>query len=692
MLNGVEASVLAYLRTLDVTGTGENSDAVLLERYITREDMAAFAELVHRHGPLVWAVCRRVLGHEAEAEDAFQATFLVFVRKARSIDKQENVRSWLYSVAVRVAARARGRVLRRQIREQELRDGIGDKAVTHDEVLWRELRSVLDAEVNRLPAHERLPVILCYLEGKTYAEAASELGCPKGTVAARVARGRERLRHRLARRDVTLTVGLLSAVLTREAVSGPVPSALYEATVEAGTAFATGGAAAGTVSAGAVSLAEGVVSSMFWTTAQKLVVLMILTVTLAFGGSGLLMYSALGAAPVPEQAAASKVEEPTQLVPKPVPTKRDQPREADEPRKADEPKKADAKKAEAKYKDSVEKGLKWLVEQQKKDGHWEGPGAQNSLTMTALSGLALFSEGSTTAKGKYKEPLRNAVEWMMSQAQKDGALGDRNHPGNAGRYMNQHGYATFFLSQAYGLEKDKKRKKEIEEVLEKAVEFAEKAQTSKGGWGFVSARDGGDFDEVCSSEMVMHGVFAARKADIEVSKDVIKRSLAYLEKCNAVSTKDKDPRKRVSGLVYSLANVNGQARPAETAGAVALLLNAGEENDLTVSWLNYLQSTVPIGKNVRFGHDEYILFYYAQAVYQLGEEGHANLRTDLKEKKERRDLLKWNEFRKTLYDSLVASQEQDGWWKNSIYGDVYTTSVYLIVLQLDKANLPFCKR
>jgi RNA polymerase sigma factor (sigma-70 family) len=300
------AAVMGYLRAiLAPGGAGGAADALLLGRYVAGRDEAAFAELVRRHGPLVWGVCRRALAQESDAEDAFQATFLVFVRKAPSISKRQSVRSWLYSVAVRVAARARARAGRRQTREKELGDVAGGEPIMWDDVLWEDLRPVLDEEVNRLPAHERLPVILCYLEGKTYAAAAEELGCPTGTVAARLARGRERLRRGLTRRGVSLASGALAAVLAREVVAA-VPAALGEATIRAGALFATGQAAVGAVPAAAASLAEGVVRSMFWAKVRTWAAVGLAAVVVG-GGAGLVTYRVFGAGPA--EARADKKED-----------------------------------------------------------------------------------------------------------------------------------------------------------------------------------------------------------------------------------------------------------------------------------------------------------------------------------------------------------------------------------------------
>src|SRR6516162_1209132 len=182
------------------------TDQHLLERFVIAQDPAAFAALVRRHGAMVLGVCRRLLHDAHEAEDAFQATFLVLVHKVRSIGRPESLGPWLHVVAYRTAARAR-QAARRRTREREAADmPDGDPAVA---LVRRELRQVLDEELGRLAQKYRAPLVLFYLDGKTTEEVARQLGCPRGTVLSRLARGRDRLRDRLVRRGVTLTLATL---------------------------------------------------------------------------------------------------------------------------------------------------------------------------------------------------------------------------------------------------------------------------------------------------------------------------------------------------------------------------------------------------------------------------------------------------------------------------------------------------
>src|SRR5215831_15632506 len=189
------------------------TDGQLLESFLSRRDEAALAALVHRHGPMVWGVCRRVLPDFHDAEDAFQATFLVFVRKAVSIASRELLANWLYGVAHQTALKARATAARRKGRERQVTQMPEPAAAEQD--LWRDLQPLLDEELSRLPDKYRAVIVLCDLEGKTRKEAARQLGCPDGTVAGQLARARAMLAKRLARRGIGLSGGALAAVLSQ---------------------------------------------------------------------------------------------------------------------------------------------------------------------------------------------------------------------------------------------------------------------------------------------------------------------------------------------------------------------------------------------------------------------------------------------------------------------------------------------
>jgi RNA polymerase sigma factor (sigma-70 family) len=232
-----------------------------LERFARQQDEAAFAALVRRHGPMVLGVCQRILRDPHDAEDAFQATFLVLVRKTGSLARPELLANWLYGVACRTALSARAEAARRRTCERPVVDRPVEGSADAD---WHDLRPVLDEEVSRLPDVYRVPFVLCYLEGKTNDEASRHLGCPKGTVLSRLARARERLRVRLTRRGLALSAGLGAAVLTQKAAPAALPPTLADSTTKAAAQFAAGKAAtAGAVSARVAALTTGVLRAMF---------------------------------------------------------------------------------------------------------------------------------------------------------------------------------------------------------------------------------------------------------------------------------------------------------------------------------------------------------------------------------------------------------------------------------------------
>jgi RNA polymerase sigma factor (sigma-70 family) len=277
------------------------TDAELLGAFVARGDEASFEVLVWRHGGMVLRLCQRVLRDSHEAEDAFQATFLVFARKAGAIGKGEAVGGWLHRVACRVALRVRGRAVKRGT-AAELADDLAAPEAA-DELLWRDLRPVLDEEIERLPEKFRAAVVLCYLQGHTTEEAAEQLGCPKGTVQSRLARGRERLQSRLARRGLALSAGWAVLVMSRSA--GAAPPGLVCATLEAALAFAAGEAAAGLVPASVAALTEGVLHAMFLTK-LKVATAALLALAVLGMGTGLFAHRSLAARPAPDEPAAAR--------------------------------------------------------------------------------------------------------------------------------------------------------------------------------------------------------------------------------------------------------------------------------------------------------------------------------------------------------------------------------------------------
>jgi RNA polymerase sigma factor (sigma-70 family) len=264
------------------------TDAQLLDRFAAAGDRAALEALVRRYGPSVWGVVRRLLNNLPDAEDAFQATFLVLVRRAAALDRRPPLGGWLYGVACRVARRARSQAARRQARERrepERYAAVGPDCPA-DEATRRELRQVLDEELQRLPAQYREPLVLCYLQGKTNVQAARELGLPAGSMSRHLARARDLLRERLAGRGVTLSAGALAAALAAEAAGAAVPVRLAADTYRAALACWAGTAGP------PAALAAGVLRVMLMDKLKYAVGALLLLAALGIG-AGMLIHQAL---------------------------------------------------------------------------------------------------------------------------------------------------------------------------------------------------------------------------------------------------------------------------------------------------------------------------------------------------------------------------------------------------------------
>jgi RNA polymerase sigma-70 factor (ECF subfamily) len=260
-------------------------DGPLLERYVCRRDEAVFEAIVRRHGPMVWGVCRRVLGDHHDAEDAFQATFLVLARKASSVVPREMLPNWLYGVACQTAMRARAGIFKRRGRERQVPE-MPEPAADPRESWGGEALALLDEELGRLPEHYRAPIVLCDLEGRTHRQAAEQLGWPVGTVAGRLSRARALLAGRLARRGVALPAATLAVLLSQQAASAGMPVSLIASTARAASVFAAGqGAAGAVVSARAADLTEGVLKTMLLTKLKIATAVLVGLVALAAGAS-----------------------------------------------------------------------------------------------------------------------------------------------------------------------------------------------------------------------------------------------------------------------------------------------------------------------------------------------------------------------------------------------------------------------
>jgi len=305
MKGGSEGSVLWSIQTLFDAGSATvMTDRQLLEQFLAQQypaAEAAFAALVAQHGPMVWNVCRSVLADSHAVEDAFQATFLILVRKAGSIRQRETLGPWLHGVARRVAVRAKANATRQRRQEGQ---PVEMKATSIPDLSRQEEIEALHAEIDRLPQKYRAAVVLCHLEGRTHAEAARVLKCPTGTVSIRVSRARELLRHRLTRRGLAFSTALSGMTLGHSSASAAIPYGLTESTIKAAIHLAAGKSmAAGAVPAAVMQLTDGVLRTMTLTklTIAAAGVLAVGTVTMGIALLGMGQQSAQGK---PRAAAA----------------------------------------------------------------------------------------------------------------------------------------------------------------------------------------------------------------------------------------------------------------------------------------------------------------------------------------------------------------------------------------------------
>jgi RNA polymerase sigma factor (sigma-70 family) len=260
MANSPANTVIEHLRkAVLLPDGGRLTDGQLLHRFLSARDQTAFEALVRRHGPMVLGVCRRLLGHIHDAEDAFQATFLILARKAASVVPPEAVGNWLYGVAYHTALKAQAAAARRRAMEKQV--NVMPEPEARQEDLWQELLPLLDRELSRLPDKYRLPVVLCDLEGRSRREVSRQLAIPEGTLSSRLTTARRMLAQRLRRYGLVIAGGAWAA-LSANATAACVPSSLVVSTVEAATLF-TAGEAAALTSVRAAALAEGVLKGMF---------------------------------------------------------------------------------------------------------------------------------------------------------------------------------------------------------------------------------------------------------------------------------------------------------------------------------------------------------------------------------------------------------------------------------------------
>lgn len=310
---------------------------------------------------------------------------------------------------------------------------------------------------------------------------------------------------------------------------------------------------------------------------------------------------------------------------------------------------------------AVARGLDWLAAHQSRLGHWTASGDHYPTAMTALAGMAMLCEGSTTMQGKYAPNIRRAVDYLASRSRANGLIGD---PTRDDRYTYGHGFSMLFLSQVLGEEEDAERRKQLIEVLMRAVVFTGRAQTDGGGWGYVSAKDGGGFDEGSTTITQVQGLRGCRNAGIPVPKEIVDKAVQYIKKCTGPD----------GGVRYNLAGSGGGGRPPITAAAVACLFNAGDyDSDYVPKLLDYCRRNLDNISNQGFGHWHYAHYYYAQVLYREGGKN-------------------WDAYRNKIFPRIVSEAAADGSWNQGYIGTVFTTAINLTILQLPKGMLPIYQR
>jgi hypothetical protein len=328
---------------------------------------------------------------------------------------------------------------------------------------------------------------------------------------------------------------------------------------------------------------------------------------------------------------------------------------------------------------TVRQGLEWLVKQQHRDGNWAGNNGAYPVPLTALAGLAFLAEGSTVGEGKYAGNIKRAAEWLMARCQKgkhDGLIGNPDNPNEVARYMYGHGYATAFLAGVFGEAANARQRDRIRDVLNRAVQYSVKAQSTRGGWYYISAVEGHDLDEGSVTVVQMQGLRAARNAGIATPRATLDKGLAYL----------KDLTTPTGGVLYSTGRHASPAgaRPALTAGALACGVTGGDyRSDLAKKWLKFCQQHIPHDFGRRLGYDEFTHYYYAQVVYHLGDDRWGKLFPGTPKE----ECVTWSKYRAALFDHLQRTQNADGSWPSGDFtvGPVYTTAVYLNIVQLENS-------
>lgn len=273
----------------------------------------------------------------------------------------------------------------------------------------------------------------------------------------------------------------------------------------------------------------------------------------------------------------------------------------------------------------------------------------------------MLCSGSTATQGPFAKNIARTTDFLLSKSRANGLIGD---PESDLRYTYGHGFSMLFLSQVLGEEGLIERRRELVDALQRAVKFCGQAQTASGGWGYVSAKEGNDFDEGSTTITQVQGLRGCRNAGIAVPAEVIEAAKKYIYSCQNAD----------GGISYSSKQM-GTSRPAITAASLATLYNAGDYDSKHVpEMLSYTKQKLHDvnNENDSFGHWHYTYLYYSQVVYRQGDE-------------------EWIPFQRRLNDKIASEQKSDGSWEGQI-NPVYVTACNLIMLQLDRGYLPIFQR
>ena len=631
-------------------------DGRLLESFLTCRDESAFAMLVERHGPMVLGVCRRVIGNLHDAEDAFQAVFLVLARKGSSVVPRDLVGNWLHGVAYRTALQARDRLGRHRTRERQVRE-MPQPTVAPDLDL-QELHQALDEEVSKLPEKYRVPIILCDLEGRSRPDVAGQLKIPEGTLSSRLAKGRQLLAGRLVRHGLVLSGAALATALAEQSASAAIQPALVVATVQAAALTAAGHSAAGLVSAEAVALAQGVLKTMFLSK-LKVVSFAILGVVLSGlaagfiglpGGTSLPAVHA-GAKEVDARIAVNIEQRDGEKVPVPDLFANRKGAKAEQALRDH----GGAAETEA----AVARGLKWLAAQQQNDGSWKLDTQQeNTAGATALALLPLLASGHT-----HKAEAKNPYDKVVDKGLKFLLLSQDANTGYFGGRMYGHGLATMAICEAYGLSKDPALKK----PAQAAINLIVNAQHQGGGWRYAPAPSPGDMSVFGWQVMALK---TGQAAGLDVPDAVLKNAKTFLNSCN----NDDEG--------YSYTPGAGSTTRVTAIGLMSRqhLENWGPKNQRLIKGVDGFIKTNPPNR-----HDVYYTFYATNVMFQLGGKS-------------------WRQWNEKMREFLLQNQEKDannkdvGSWSperdpwSQAGGRLMVTSLNLLTLQVYYRHAPLPDR